>query len=111
MSRRALTELEQSLREQLRLSEGELIKLEEDLKSVDDELVVLRREQDKYDKLALPQAKHKYAIVCAGCGPRVPMAEEALIALVEPTGAGAWKMRCAITLAPEGLAIARYGRP
>jgi outer membrane biosynthesis protein TonB len=51
VSRRALTELEQSLREQLKLSEGELFKLEEDLKSVDDELVVLRREQDKYDKV------------------------------------------------------------
>ncbi len=51
MSRRALTELEVSLREQLKLSEGELFKLEEDLKSVDDELVVLRRDQDKYDKV------------------------------------------------------------
>ena len=43
--------MEQSLREQLKLSEGELFQLEENLKSVDDELVVLRREQDKYDKL------------------------------------------------------------
>ena len=35
MSRRALTELEVSLREQLKLSEGELFQLEENLKALE----------------------------------------------------------------------------
>ncbi len=51
MSRAALTELEQSVREQLRLSEEALAGLESDLHAVDDELVVLRRKQEQFDKL------------------------------------------------------------
>jgi hypothetical protein len=45
----ALNELEQSLREQLRLSERELEALEEKLRSVDDELVVLKKQQPQYE--------------------------------------------------------------
>ena len=51
MSKQALNQLEQDLREQLRLSEKELAGLEASLKAVDDELVVLRRQQEQYDKL------------------------------------------------------------
>jgi outer membrane biosynthesis protein TonB len=47
----ALNALEQSLREQLKLSEAELFQLEADLKGVDDELVVLRKQQEQYDTL------------------------------------------------------------
>ena len=51
MKTAALNALEQSLREQLKLSESELFQLEADLKSVDDELVVLRKQQEQYDTL------------------------------------------------------------
>ncbi len=51
MSSAALNELEQSLREQLRLSEGALADRLADLHAVDDELVTLRKQQDKYDKV------------------------------------------------------------
>ena len=51
MDTAALNELEQKLREQHRLSESELVSLEADLRSVDDELVELKKQQDKYDKL------------------------------------------------------------
>jgi outer membrane biosynthesis protein TonB len=47
----ALNELEQSLREQLRLSESALESLQSDLKSVDDELVVLSNKKENFDKL------------------------------------------------------------
>jgi len=47
----ALSELEQSLREQLRLSEDALNGLLADLRAVDDELVALRKQQDRYDKV------------------------------------------------------------
>jgi outer membrane biosynthesis protein TonB len=47
----ALNELEQSLREQLRLSESALESLQTNLKSVDDELVELMRLQPGYDKV------------------------------------------------------------
>lgn len=49
MKTAALNELEQSLREQLRLSERELEALEEKLRSVDDELVVLKKQQPQYE--------------------------------------------------------------
>ena len=51
MSSAALNELEQSLREQLRLSESALADIMADLHAVDDELVTLRKQQDKYDKV------------------------------------------------------------
>ena len=51
MSSAALNELEQSLREQLRLSESALADRLAELHAVDDELVVLRKQQDKYDKV------------------------------------------------------------
>lgn len=51
MSSAALNELEQSLREQLRHSEIALDSHVADLRAVDDEFVVLSREQHKYDKL------------------------------------------------------------
>ena len=51
MKTAALNALEQSLREQLKLSEAELFQLEADLKGVDDELVVLRKKQEQYDTL------------------------------------------------------------
>ena len=51
MSSAALNELEQTLREQLRLSESALADCLADLHSVDDELVALRKQQDKYDKV------------------------------------------------------------
>ena len=51
MKTAALNALEQSLREQLQLSESELFQLEADLKGVDDELVVLRKQQEQYDTL------------------------------------------------------------
>lgn len=51
MSSAALNELEQSLREQLRLSESALVDRLADLHSVDDELVTLRKLQDRYDKV------------------------------------------------------------
>jgi hypothetical protein len=47
----ALNELEQSLREQLRLSEQELRELESRLKVVDDELVVLANKKETFEKL------------------------------------------------------------
>jgi hypothetical protein len=47
----ALNELEQKLREQHRLSESALVSLEADLRSVDDELVELKKQQHKYEKL------------------------------------------------------------
>lgn len=47
----ALNELEKSLREQLQQSEVALDALEADLKAVDDELVALVHEQQKFDKL------------------------------------------------------------
>ena len=51
MSSAALNELEQSLRDQLRLSESALADRLAELHAVDDELVVLRKQQDKYDKV------------------------------------------------------------
>lgn len=51
MSSAALNEMEQSLREQLRLSESALGDLVSDLRAVDDELVVLIKQQDRYDKV------------------------------------------------------------
>ena len=51
MSSAALNELEQSLREQLRLSENALQDLMIDLHKVDDELVTLKKKQDRYDKI------------------------------------------------------------
>ena len=51
MSRAALSDLEQSLRENLRLSDSALESLETDLRSVDDELVELKKQQYKYEKL------------------------------------------------------------
>ena len=51
MSSAALNELEQSLREKLRLSESALAELLSDLHGVDDELVTLRKQQDRYDKV------------------------------------------------------------
>ena len=51
MKTAALNELEQSLREQLRLSESALDSLQADLNSVDDELVVLANEKQTYEKL------------------------------------------------------------
>ena len=51
MSSAALNELEQSLRDQLRLSESALADRLADLHAVDDELVALRKQQDKYDKV------------------------------------------------------------
>ena len=51
MDTTALNELEQSLREQLRLSEAALEGLQADLKSVDDELVELMRLRPGYDKV------------------------------------------------------------
>lgn len=47
----ALNEFEQSLRERLRQSEISLEGLERDLSAVDDELVALAHENDKYEKL------------------------------------------------------------
>jgi outer membrane biosynthesis protein TonB len=47
----ALNKLEESLREQLRLSEQELEQLEANLKGVDDELVVLANKRDTFDTL------------------------------------------------------------
>jgi len=52
VSSAALNELEQSLREQLRLSESALVDILADLHAVDDELVTLRKQQDRYDKVA-----------------------------------------------------------
>jgi outer membrane biosynthesis protein TonB len=49
----ALNKLEESLREQLRLSEQELAQLEDDLKGVDDELVVLANKRETFDKLEI----------------------------------------------------------
>jgi outer membrane biosynthesis protein TonB len=51
VSKQALNQLEQDLREQLRLSESELSGLEANLKAVDDELVVLHRQHEQFDKL------------------------------------------------------------
>jgi outer membrane biosynthesis protein TonB len=47
----ALNELEQSLRDQLRLSESALQDLMLDLHAVDDELVVLKEKQGRYEKI------------------------------------------------------------
>jgi hypothetical protein len=47
----ALNDLEQSLRDQLRLSESALQDLMADLHAVDNELVVLKEKQDRYDKI------------------------------------------------------------
>ena len=51
MKTAALNELEQSLREQLRLSESALQDLYDDLHAVDNELVVLKEKQSRYDKI------------------------------------------------------------
>jgi len=51
VSSAALNELELSLREQLRQSEGVLEGLLSELHAIDDELVVLRRKQDQFDKV------------------------------------------------------------
>ncbi|MGI9222142.1 MAG: AgmX/PglI C-terminal domain-containing protein, partial [Woeseiaceae bacterium] len=51
MKTAALNELEQSLRDQLRLSESAMQDLMMDLHAVDDELVVLKEKQDRYDKI------------------------------------------------------------
>jgi outer membrane biosynthesis protein TonB len=51
VSSAALNELEQSLREQLRLSESALADRLSALHAVDDELVTLRKQQDTYDKV------------------------------------------------------------
>ena len=53
MKTAALNKLEESLREQLRLSEQELAQLEDDLKGVDDELVVLANKRETFDKLEI----------------------------------------------------------
>jgi hypothetical protein len=47
----ALNDLEQSLRDQLRLSESALQDLMADLHAADNELVVLKEKQDRYDKI------------------------------------------------------------
>lgn len=51
MKTAALNQLEESLREQLRLSESAMQELLQDLHAVDDELVVLKEKQDRYDKI------------------------------------------------------------
>jgi len=51
VSSAALSELEQSLREQLRLSESALAERLADLRAADDELVALRKQQHKFDKV------------------------------------------------------------
>ena len=71
MSSAALNELEQSLREQLRLSESALADRLSDLHSVDDELVTLRKQQDTYEKVesicaALEELDEISASACCG---------------------------------------------